>query len=212
MPNGFEPLSKPFSLYDRLTIHLFYLIRSWNYDLPENKVGWRTRQNQELRFRTLSGIGDLQNKKILDLGCGLGCFYGFLKDRGWQGEYTGIDILDMMVQAARKRFPDARFEKRDILRRPPSEKWDYVFVNGVFNHKVKDNWAWIDQMVRQSLESAREGMAFSLLNLEVGWLDSDLFYAHPRELEERARQWSGGKYKLFKGYLPEDMTVYLYKK
>jgi SAM-dependent methyltransferase len=205
-------LSKYFSLYDRLYIHFFYLIRSWNYDLPENKVGWRTRQNQELRFRTLAGIGDLQNKKILDLGCGLGCFYGFLKDRGWQGEYTGIDILGMMVRSARKRFPEARFEKRDVLLHPPSEKWDYVFVNGVFNHKVRDNWAWIEQMVGQGLASAREGMAFSLLNLEVGWLDSDLFYAHPQELEQRAHRWSGGKYKLFKGYLPEDMTVYLYKK
>jgi SAM-dependent methyltransferase len=204
-------LPKTFSLYDRLYIHLFYLLRSLKFDLPENKVGWRTRQNQELRFRILAGIGDLQNKKILDLGCGLGCFYGFLRDRGWKGEYTGIDILDLMVKGARKRFPETRFERRDILRRPLDEKWDYVFVNGVFNHKVKDNWGWIEEMVGQGLESAREGMAFSLLNLEVGWLDSDLFYAHPRELKERARRWSGGKYKLLKGYLPEDMTVYLYK-
>ena len=204
-------MSTSFSLYDRLYIHLFYLIRSWNYDLPENKVGWRTRQNQELRFRALAGIADLQGKKILDLGCGLGCFYGFLKDQGWQGDYTGIDILDLMVKGSRKRFPEARVEKRDILRNPTSEKWDYIFVNGVFNHKVKDNWGWIEQMVKQSLESAREGMAFSLLNLEVGWLDSDLFYAHPRELEERVRRWTGGKYKILKGYLAEDMTVYLYK-
>ncbi len=199
------------SLYDRFYIHLFYLIRSWNYDLPENKAGWRTRQNQELRFRVLADIGNLQNKKILDLGCGLGCFYGFLKDRGWQGDYTGIDILDLMVKGARRRFPEARFVKRDILHHHPSEKWDYVFVNGVFNHKVRDNWAWIEQTVKRSLESSNEGMAFSLLNLEAGWPDSDLFYAHPTELEERARRWTGGKYKILKGYLPEDMTVYLYK-
>ncbi len=209
--NGFEPLSKPFNLYDRLYIQLFYLMRSWNYDLPENKVGWRTRENQELRFRALAGIGDLQNKKILDLGCGLGCFYGFLKDRGWQGEYTGIDILDLMVRGARKRFPEARFKKGDILQNPPSEKWDYVFVNGVFNHKVKDNWAWIEQMVRQSLESAKGGMAFSLLNQEAGWFDSDLFYADPKELEKRAQRWTGDHFKILKGYLQEDMTVHLYK-
>jgi SAM-dependent methyltransferase len=201
----------PLSLYDRLYVRLFYLLRSWNYDLPENKVGWRSRQNQELRFQALAGIGDLQGKRILDLGCGLGCLYGYLSGKGWKGEYTGIDILPLMVKGARKRFPEARFEKRDILQKPPSEKWDYVFINGVFNHKVKDNWAWIEQMVGRCMALAEKGMAFNLLNIEQGWMDSDLFYTHPKILEEKAGIWSGGRCKIVQGYLAEDMTVYLYK-
>lgn len=203
-------LAGSFNLYDRIYIHFFYLLRSWKYDLPENKAGWRSRRNQELRFQALTGIGDIQNKSILDLGCGLGCLYGYLKGTGWKGDYTGIDILDFMVKGARARFPQARFEKRDILQDPPREKWDYVFVNGVFNHKIKDNWAWIERMVGQAFAGAKEGMAFTMLNRETGWLDEDLFYTTPRELEEKTKLWSAGKYKIAMGYLPEDMAVYLY--
>jgi len=204
-------LAGSLSLYERLHLRLFYLLRSWKYDLPENKAGWRSRRNQELRFQALTGIGDLQGKSLLDLGCGLGCFYGYLKGTGWKGDYTGIDILDFMVNRARARFPGARFEKRDILRNPPREKWDYVFVNGVFNHKIKDNWAWIEAMVRQALAASRLGMAFTMLNREIGWLDEELFYTTSGELGRKAALWSGGNYKIVTGYLPEDMTVYLFK-
>src|ERR1700690_4467907 len=94
----------PLSLYDRLFLWFFYFVRSSRFDLPENKVGWRSRQNQELRFQALLGVGDLLDQKILGFGCGLGCLYGFLKSKGWDGEYTGIDILEMMVRGARARF------------------------------------------------------------------------------------------------------------
>jgi len=207
---GFKSLSDPLSLADRLYIWLFYRLRAFNYDLPENKVGWRSRQNQELRFKALAAIGDLGGRKILDLGCGLGCFYGYLNSQGWKGDYTGIDILGLMVEGARKRFPGVRFEKRDILRNPLSEKWDYVVINGLFNHKVRDNWSWIEQMVLQTMKASERGLAFSLLNLEGGWMDSDLFYADPVFLEEKLKLWSRGNYKIIKDYLPEDLTAYLY--
>lgn len=68
-------------------------------------------KTQEARFNALLAIGDLKGKSILDLGCGLGCLYGYLKELGWKGEYTGIDVLDMMVKGARERFPGVSFEK-----------------------------------------------------------------------------------------------------
>src|SRR5258708_22809487 len=87
----------PFSTYDRLFLWLFYFVRSLRFDLPENKVGWRSRQNQELRFQALVGVGDLRGERILDFGCGLGCLYGFLKGKGCVEEYTGIHILELMI-------------------------------------------------------------------------------------------------------------------
>ena len=199
------------SWFDRLFLWFFYFVRSLRYDLPENQVGWRSRQNQEARFQALTGIGELGGRKILDLGCGLGCLYGFLKTKDWAGEYKGIDILELMVRKASRRFPGVPFEKRDILKNPTSEKWDYVLINGVLNHKVKDNWAWIEAMVLASFAMAEKGLAFNLLNAEAGWEDPELFYAHPKLLEEKARVWSKGNYKIVKGYLPEDITVYMFK-
>ncbi len=203
-------VKNPLSTYDRLFLWFFYFVRSLKFDLPENQVGWRSRKNQELRFQTLTGIGDLQGKSILDLGCGLGCLYGYLKGQGWEGEYTGIDILNLMVEGARRRFPDARFERRDILQAPPGRKWDYVLINGVFNHRVRDNWTWIEQMVQAAFGLADKGLAFNVLTVELGWIDPELFYVNPRTLDEKVKKWSAGNYKIMKGYLPEDITVLLY--
>jgi SAM-dependent methyltransferase len=155
-------------------------------------------------------IGDLAGQSILDLGCGLGCLYGFLKTQDWDGEYTGYDILGLMVKGARKRFPGVHFEKRDFLAQPPDRTWDYILINGVFNHKVRDNWAWIEEMVALSLQKAGKGVAFNILVTGQGWGDEDLFYADPYELERRAARWTGGNYRLLRDYLDEDMAVHLY--
>ena len=152
-------MRNPLNLADRLYLFLFYTRRFLNYDLPENQVGWRSRRNQELRFQALTGIGELSGMRILDWGCGLGCLYGFLRDRGWKGEYTGIDILGFMVRGARRRFPGIPFERRDILNRPPKHKWDYVLINGVFNHKVRDNWDWMERTIAVLLPLAEKGLA-----------------------------------------------------
>ncbi len=205
--------SKPaasLSAYDRLSLRFYYLNRSFNYDSPENQVGWRSRENQEARFKALMGMGELEGQRILDLGCGLGCLYGYLKANGWKGEYTGIDLLDMMVKGAQKRFPGAAFEQRDILKDPPTRKWDTILISGIFNHRMKNNWDWIERTLGLCLSMAEKGVAFNLLDGRDDWKDADLFYADPKELERKAALWSGGKYKIVTGYMPYDLTVYLY--
>src|SRR5258708_30984982 len=169
--------SNSLSSYDKLVLRFYYLNRSFNYESPENKVGCRSRENQEARFKALIGIGDLAGQRILDLGCGLGCLYAYLKESGWKGEYTGIDLLDMMVKGAQKRFPEVVFEKKDILKNPPNRKWDYVLISGVFNHLVKNNWDWIEKTMRSCLSLAEKGVAFNLLDGRDNWKDPDLFYA-----------------------------------
>jgi SAM-dependent methyltransferase len=198
------------SFWDRLYMWYFYRKRALEHDLPERKVGWRSRRNQELRFGSLTRIGDLKGQRILDLGCGLGCLYGFLVNQGWEGEYTGYDILGFMVKGAKKRYPGVQFEKRDFLASPPQRTWDYILINGVFNHKVKDNWAWIEEMVAQTMSRAEKGVAFNILVTGQGWGDEDLFYADPGELEKRANRWTGGNYRILRDYMEDDMAVHLF--
>ena len=44
------------------------------------KIGWGSKSSQNLRFKILSNKFNLNNKSILDLGCGYGDFYSFLKN------------------------------------------------------------------------------------------------------------------------------------
>ncbi len=191
-------------------MRLFYTAKLIGGDSYSHRVGWKSKQTQEARFNALLAAGDLKGKSLLDLGCGLGCLYGYLKEQGWKGDYTGIDVLDMMVTGAQKRFPGIAFEKRNILLDPPRRQWDYVLISGIFNHRVKDNWAWIEETVRLCFKLSRVGVAFNLLVSEEDESDGTFFYAQRSDLERKAALWSGGKYKVVSGYLPDDMTAYLY--
>ena len=194
-------------------MRLFYMSKLIGFNSPFYRVGWKSQQTQEARFNALLAIGNLKGKSILDLGCGLGCLYGYLKEKGWKGEYTGMDVLDMMVKGAGDRFPGIAFEKRNILTDPPRRQWDYVFISGIFNHKIKNNWTWIEKTVRTCFNLSRLGMAFNLLesHSREDDLDSSFFYANRVDLEQKASFWSGGNYKIVSGYLPDDMTAYLYR-
>ena len=195
---------------DILAMRFFYMAKLIGGKSFSHRVGWKSTQTQEARFNALLAAGDLKGKSILDLGCGLGCLYGYLKELGWQGEYTGMDVLDMMVKGASRRFPDVLFEKRNILLDPPRRQWDYVFISGIFNHRVKNNWAWIEETVRLCFKLARVGVAFNLLEGGKEESDTTFFYAQRKDLEMKAKLWSAGKYKIVNNYLPDDMTAYLY--
>jgi len=191
-------------------MRFFYMAKLIGHKTPFHRVGWKSQNTQEARFNALMAVGDLTGKSILDLGCGLGCLYGYLKERDWKGEYTGIDVLDMMVNGARRRFPNVVFEKRNILLDPPRRQWDYVLISGIFNHRVKDNWIWVEETVRLCFKLSHLGVAFNLLETQEDDFDSGFFYAKRQDLEQKAALWSGGNYKIVSGYLPDDMTAYLY--
>jgi ubiquinone/menaquinone biosynthesis C-methylase UbiE len=51
--------------------------------------------------------GDLQGKKVLDLGCGTGRLISEMLIDG--GEVTGVDVSDEMLKIAREKFPNVEF-------------------------------------------------------------------------------------------------------
>ncbi len=204
-------MSGGMSMMDRMFRQVFYRTRLSQFDLPELRVGWRSRANQEARFSTLAAVADLKGKSILDLGCGLGCLYAYLKARGWVGAYTGFDLLGPMVTEASIRFPGVRFEKRDIVSDAPDEAWDVVLMSGLFNHLVKDNLAQVREVVGAALPLAREALAFNILRRVSGWTDPEMYYARDADISALAEELAPGCWKTVTGYLPEDITIYLYR-
>ncbi|KAF3885895.1 MULTISPECIES: class I SAM-dependent methyltransferase [Nostocales] len=70
---------------------------------------------------------------ILDIGCGKGELVRKLINKGYQ--VTGLDISDGMLEFARKKIPNGRFMRDDILslELPPTFN-AVVASNNVFNH------------------------------------------------------------------------------
>src|SRR6478752_10387552 len=89
-------------------------VRTYGFD--HRGLGFRSRSSQVKRFEALLELGDLDGRRVLDVGCGFGDFLGFLQGRGIEPVYTGIDVCEPMVRRCIERFGKlARFEVADVL-------------------------------------------------------------------------------------------------
>jgi SAM-dependent methyltransferase len=120
---------------------------------------------------------------VLDLGCGPGLLLDYLAAMNPAGRdrYLGIDLSPAMIEAARARWPQHRFECRDILTTPlPDQSVDVVIINGVLTERVSlsvEAMTTLAQaLVSAAFRAARVGIAFNAMNAHVDWQRGDLFH------------------------------------
>lgn len=71
--------------------------------------------------------------KTLDLGCGNGRFYEFLKQK--EINYLGVDHNSHLLEKAKQNYPDARFELADMMNFNMEEgAFDNIFCIAAFHH------------------------------------------------------------------------------
>lgn len=138
---------------------------------------YSSRETQERRFRILADIGDLTGAKILDFGCGSGHFLTYLLNRNVQiSNYTGVDIVEELLEVGRNKHPDFQFCLFSEIDR---EMFDFVFVCGVFNNKRKNNRLFYQSVVQDLFARCNNGLAFNLMSTWVDYRDPSLFYESP---------------------------------
>ena len=71
-------------------------------------------------------------RNAIDLGCGPGNSTELIIDRYGVENVSGLDSDDNMLEAARKRLPQTRFDKADLSAWRPSGQPDLLFANAVF--------------------------------------------------------------------------------
>lgn len=151
-------------------------------------VDWRDEGSQETRFHQLAKIiGDDRTASVADIGCGYGALAPFLRARGWQGHYEGVDVSEEMVEAAQRylqKDPDFQLTVGQSASRPA----DFAVASGIFNVKgTTTSTVWEEYVFRtidEMVMSARKGVAFNFLS---SWSDEplmrdDLFYAVPEQI------------------------------
>ena len=89
----------------------------------------RTRSQvwEELKF--LENYAN-ENEKILDLGCGNGRLYELFREK--TVDYYGVDFSEGLIEIARKRYPQFKFQVADAFNLPFSAD----FFDKVFNIAV----------------------------------------------------------------------------
>jgi SAM-dependent methyltransferase len=182
------------------------------HGIDPGAVDWGTRESQALRFKVLCEVGPLEHTSVLDVGCGLGDLYGYLRTTGVPVDYTGYDITPGLLQAARLRFPEGRFIERNVVSIPDSEvlaSFDFVIASGIFYLRQAEPDAYLRDTVARLFRLARRGVAFNSLSARATEKSPGEYYADPA-LVLRACLDLTPRVLLRHDYLVHDFTVYLY--
>lgn len=182
---------------------------------PENSAqaqGWNSIYTQAKRFEVLTGIADVENCTILDVGCGLGDFYRYLKNNFRKFEYLGLDLLPEMIEKAKFRFPEANFTHLNFLETGAEfdAKFDYVFASGLFAVKTENYAAEHFELIEKMYLSAKKGIGFNMLNKKTHPQDEFFATYLIDEVVKKCSQISNSVV-LRDDYLEYDFTVFLYK-
>lgn len=199
------------SAVDIIREHHTGLLERFGKDDP--RVVWNSRESQEARFAVLVEVGDLHHATILDVGCGLGDFWAYLKRKNIDfADYLGLDINPQMIVSAREKYPAARFEERDLMRSPllPNQ-FDYVFASGIFNMVIPGWERMTFQTLRHMFETSRRGVAVNFLSRLSGNSNPAARYSLPSEILPFVERELTHRFALRHDYRANDFTVFLYK-
>lgn len=184
-------------------------VRTYGFD--HRGLGFRSRSSQVKRFEALLKLGDLDGRRVLDVGCGFGDLLAFLHERGIEPVYTGIDVCEPMVRRCVERFGEgARFVTADVLDHEPTETYDYVIASGLFGLDAEDTRERILPTLERMVRWAHVGVAVNFLSAAYANPVENRIYVEPGKAVEVALTLAPSV-RLDHSYLPNDFTLYLYR-
>lgn len=174
-------------------------------------LDWGSEMGQKLRFQILTEPIRETNFSILDVGCGRGDLYEFLKATGKNLTYTGVDLNNKIIQLAREKYAprDAQFLVKDILSDTFSERYDYILASGIFYLRFSDNEGYFQNMVRKMTALANKVVSFNMLSAYCQDQEPHEYYFYPEKVVEWLVK-EGYRFTLRSDYKPNDFTIYLY--
>lgn len=150
---------------------------------------WPNAADMAIRYQTLLRSAGPERHtasrplRLLDLGCGTGLLLDYLEESGLSEsiDYMGIDIRSEAIDHCRGRWPERRFEVRDVRDHPfPADEFDHCLICGVFTGRFGMSYAAMEAMAHETLAavwpSVTEGLSFNTMSKHVDWERDDLFH------------------------------------
>ena len=197
---------------DKLKVIKTYYEDNMAKGLPEYGIlGWESEEAQKLRFDMLLSSVDLNGKTLLDVGCGTGNLLEYIRSRGTNVTYTGVDILDKMIEKAKNKQLGADFFLIDIFKDNifMDNSFDVIYASGIFNLNLGNNREFLINALDLFLRLSSGAVVFNLLHFASPDREDKYFYFHPDEISEILERYSGviEKVQFIEAYLKNDFTV-----
>lgn len=183
-------------------------VAEMGYDV--RSLGWKSQDEQILRFQILADIGILPTDSICDVGCGFGDLLPYLTGRFGRVGYLGVDICDDLLKVARQRHADTRFLLADVLDDAYSERADWYLLSGALSYKLADNLRFTERMLLRMLSLADKGVAANFLSTYVNYQNPRNYHHDPADVLAIAKRLTP-KVTVRHDYPLWEFTVYLYK-
>jgi hypothetical protein len=179
------------------------------------KALWGSEQSQRIRFEVLTKcMGSSDSKlKILDVGSGLAHLNSFLLDKGFEIDYTGIEINSSFIEQSKEAFPDANFILGDVNQLINNENvFDYSFASGIYNlgDKVQTQTAFVHDF-KIIFNRTTIAVAVNFLSSNSKNQDGVSVYHKSSEIISLVEKHFSTRYELYHNYLPNDFTIIIWK-
>lgn len=172
---------------------------------------WVNYSSQAIRFKHLVADIDLENKTILDAGCGMGDLLPFIYVKSDHFDYLGVDTSEDFIKVAKKRYAGHKFQVGDPFSSRLRHKFDVVLSSGVMNHNVP---GWLElrkAMIAHLFESTRETLAFNMAGA-FNYIppDNKIAYANAQEILDYCLNLCDNT-SIKTGYSPYDFTITMFR-
>jgi SAM-dependent methyltransferase len=193
---------------DRADTRARYAARYREFGYDPRTLGWH-KGRQHVRFAAALDAVGTQFASILDVGCGFGDLFGHLSERGWSGQYLGLDVCPELLEEGRRRFgpQGARFECVDLSSETCTASADVAVALGVFNHRLQgDNLEFVAQMLHALWAHSTQAVVVDFLSTTADRPKPDLFHVDPDAILQMALGYSK-RVRLDHSYMPFEFQV-----
>ncbi len=172
-------------------------------------LGWKSPEAQVARFKILSGLGDMNDCSLMDMGCGYGDLRNYLADIYPRLRYFGIEQIPAILNVAIERYsqlPETLFFEGDFSAAElPSV--DYIIACGALSYRNSDP-LYVFKMIEKLFNNCRRGFGFNLLG-KTSDPDGIIASYNSAFILDYCNKLTGNV-KFIEGYWEDDFTVMMY--
>lgn len=186
-------------------------------------LGYPKLEGFDARYRvyldvTRFGPAGERNCSLLDIGCGTGRLLDEIKISGDNDiTYRGVDLSPALLEAARKKHPEADFVCGDPFEL--TEIWsaspDYAVFGGIFTCRLQmteeEMTDYMIRLLRLAFAHCRRGLVFNVMSEHVDWKRDDLFHVPFDRMAEILQSNLNRNYIFRADYGLYEYSVYVYK-
>ena len=149
---------------------------------------------------------------MLDVGCGFGDYFNYLKQRGIKNvKYCGIDISNKIVDFAKEKNSSVNVIQGNVLDLSDDEKYDYVISLGFNAVKTGSNWETLTQVLDKMWKLSKKGIAYNAVSTFSEDSPRKIYFVSPAKVIDYIMNNLTYNAVLRHDYMQHDFTIYAYK-